>query len=371
MKQLIKGISFVAFLAVFAIAVLSAGAETAVSSNPQVVKPDIIQIISEFIGEDRIEGDTCERKFALEILHVLEANDYQVADSLLDNVETVYIFDFLRELCEIEYGNYFEWSVDEKYRFDKWMVEIGQLPYCFNLMPPMNELSQEEAFDLGVDAIRQRYGIEYDNSMENTTVSYCMVNPEDTVGIWRFRYTFRDGISVSVHVYRGKVTQCKMIPVISNISVEYDRLCSERGAFFKWSIYEKAEFAYALSAKLDIAQDRNETIDDIIVLEAIAEYGFCLPCDNSISQADAYDIASEAVKSKYGLKNGWDRDTEVYFSYFCDDAGICVWRIIFWKTGNSAYASGVVDMDAHTGEVFRIEKNGTKPNEFIPYIERL
>ena len=158
MQKLMKGISLVVFLAILVIAALSATAETLVTSNPQASDTDIIRIISDFIGESTIEGDTYGREYALEIIDVLEANDYQVPDSLLEDMETIYIFDYLRALCEIEYGNYFDWSVDEKYRFDEWMVEMGQLPYCFNLMPQTNELSQEEAFDLGVDMIKQRYG---------------------------------------------------------------------------------------------------------------------------------------------------------------------------------------------------------------------
>ena len=57
----------------------------------------------------------------------------------------------------------------------------------------------------------------------------------------------------------------------------------------------------------------------MIELDTIAEYGFCLPCDDAVSQEEAYSIAVNSVMHQYGLLKDWDSETEVYYSFFCDD----------------------------------------------------
>ena len=45
--------------------------------------------------------------------------------------------------------------------------------------------------------------------------------------------------------------------------------------------------------------------------------------------------------------------------------------MIFWKTGSASYPSGVGDLAALTGDIIRIDKNGTMPNEYIPWADRI
>ena len=74
--------------------------------------------------------------------------------------------------------------------------------------------------------------------------------------------------------------------------------------------------------------------------------------------------------STYSLPEGWETQSEVYYSFFFKPETGYTWRVIFWKTGNASYPSGVVDMDALTGNVQRVAKTGTMPNEFMPYPDR-
>lgn len=95
-----------------------------------------------------------------------------------------------------------------------------------------------------------------------------------------------------------------------------------------------------------------------------------MPTAECISQEDAYQIAVTATSQEYGLTEGWKAQSEVYYSFFFKPETGYTWRVIFWKTGNASFPSGVVDMDALTGNVQRVAKNGTMPNEFMPYPDR-
>ncbi len=331
---------------------------------------DILQIIEAYVLDIDTDTDCFEIDIALDVLELISYYGYDTSTIQLNKLEPIYVFDFLLAVCELGYGDYLDWSIELKHRFDRLMVDIGQLQCCFNLLPDDNELSQNAAFDLALAEIENRYNYNCDGAVAK--VSYVRHESGDQKGVWRFSCSLSNDISVSVHIYQGSVIWCKVSPVIGAIDIEYEALCDKRGAFFKWSIADKVNFALTLPYELANARARNEQLPNMNILTAIAEYGFCLPVEDSISQECAYALAVKAVQLKYTLQTGWDDVTEVYYSFFYDkEAARYVWRVIFWKTRNKVYPSGVVDLDAETGEILRVEHNGEKPNDYIPYVDRL
>lgn len=82
-----------------------------------------------------------------------------VPEAFLGTDEPVAVYDFALAVCELAYGDYYDWPLEERNGFDLLMVEAGQLPYCFNLLPNADEISREEAFALAASAVKERYGL--------------------------------------------------------------------------------------------------------------------------------------------------------------------------------------------------------------------
>lgn len=156
-----------------------------------------------------------------------------------------------------------------------------------------------------------------------------------------------------------------------SLQKEYEQLCDERGAFFKWSLVEKMEYANSLPTKLENAQEMKETVKSDFELETIANYGFCIPTEECISQKQALSIAINVTKERFDLPDNWETQSEIYYSFFVNDESDYIWRVIFWKVRNEKYPSGIVDLNAIDGNVLRIERNGNTAAEYIPYLDRI
>lgn len=280
-------------------------------------------------------------------------------------------YDVILSICEQEYGSYYKWTVLQRYRFDSLMVLLGQLPSCINLNPAQDDIDQSEALDIAISEIAKRYGQAYQSIDYAVSVSYVAFDAGSTQGMWRFGIEYSNGDAFSVHVLHGDVIHCAYEKRISSLESEYNDLCEKRGAFFKWSLYEKVEYADSLPDKLRIAQAKNETLMCYDELVAISQYGFCIPTEDSLREEEVRLIAIEAVQAEYHLPAEWHAHAEIYDSFFSTRTGDYVWRVIIWNTGNDVFPSGAVEMNAKTGEIIWLEKNGTKPHESIPYLERI
>ena len=285
-----------------------------------------------------------------------------------DNSNT---YDAILSICEQEYGSYYGWTVSQRYQFDSLMVMLGQLPYCINLNPEQDNVDQSSALDIALSEIVQRYGDMYKSIDFDVSVSYCAIEVGSVQGMWCFGIEFLNGDAFSVHVLHGNVIHCTYEKRISNLESEYNELCDKRGAFFKWNLNEKVEYANSLPDKLLIAQAKNETSMSYDELVAISRYGFTMPTDESLQEEVVRLIAIEAVQAEYNLSAEWHANAEIYYSFFSTRSGDHVWRVIIWNTGNNVFPSGIVEMNSKTGEVIRIEKNGTQPHEYIPYLNRI
>ena len=305
------------------------------------------------------------------IIALIEAEGITIPDEL-HNQSDVYIYDASMRLLEAEWGPYHSWSIEQKHQFDLLMVSAKQIPYCFNLLPGDTELSQEAALGKALQAISERYGVTVDvtKTPNEVVFSYYLADAKTHKAMWRIGVTDQDA-AYTVHLLDGEVILCKQERMTSNLDLEYDTLCAEKGAFFTWNLEDKMHYAQSLPVKLAAAEKSGTHPMNENDLVAIANYGFCLPTAECISQDDAYQIAVAATSQEYRLPEGWEAQSEVYYSFFFKPETGYTWRVIFWKTGNASYPSGVVDLDALTGDIIRIDKNGTMPNEYIPWADRI
>lgn len=292
---------------------------------------------------------------------------YPVSESEFKDEE--YTYDVALDILESILGNYFDWTIEEKHQFDQLMVECGELSYCFNLLPGDGEISQEDALRIALNEISSRFNLD-PSLLDNPSaiyVSYYIADHSVCGGMWRFGVELQNQMNFSVEVTDGSVTRCEKNIVIDDLEEEYNSLCEQRGAFFKWSLQEKMEFANSLPLKLAKAKKKDALLRSVVELEAIAAYGFCLPADEAISQEEALSLAAAAMEDEFHISN-WN---ETYYSFFFrKDVGY-VWRVIFWGTEDEQYTSVVVDMQALTGELLSMKTNGKTLSEYIPYVERL
>ncbi len=285
---------------------------------------------------------------------------------------TIYKYDFSLDLLEAAWGNFYDWSIEKKHLFDQLMVNTGQLDACFNLLPDEHEISQADARALAFTEIQNRYGIEPQALAAQADIdySYALSSAPPCEPAWRLGIAFEQRVFF-VEVLDGEVHTCSEFVVSGDLEEEYIALREEKGAFFTWTLEDKMAFADSLPEKLAQAQASGALIPSDIELNAIANYGFCLPGESAIPQDEALNIAIEATTSAFSLENGWEQTAEIYYSFFRNETQGTVWRVIFWKAKQDNYPSGLVDLNAETGEVLRVAKNGVLPNDYIPYVDRL
>lgn len=330
----------------------------------------IYTILSTVLSDPATHTEIINDSVYQSIVTQIEAKGFSLYDASF-NQNALYTYDTSMQLLEVEWGPYHAWSIEQKHQFDLLMVSAKQIPFCFNYLPDEQELTKEAALEVALKAISDRYGvvIEVENNQDTVVFSYYLADAETQKAMWRIGANDQE-TAYTVHLMNGEVILCQQERMISNLDLEYDALCEEKGAFFTWSLEDKLSFSQSLQVKLAAAEKTGSHLMNENDLTAIANYGFCLPTGECIPQDDAYQIAVVAAAQEYGLTEGWDSQAEVYYSFFYKPETGYSWRVIFWKTGNAAYPSGVVDIDALTGTVQRVAKNGTMPNEYIPYPDR-
>ena len=262
-------------------------------------------------------------------------------------------------------------SAEGKHQLDEFLLEGNMIPHVYHVIPEKNELPEDDARKHALNAICEKYNIHFGGLLRNIQVDTHYFTPTgmNKDAMWLFHVTLENGDRYYVNVHNGQVTECERLDNWESLFESYDTLCSEKGAFFTWSIEEKAAYAAELPQRILSAYMEGQDMDKCADLLAIAGQGFCLPGDTDMTQKDALDKAMQAAEEKYGMPSGWADEAEVYYSFFRTEDG-SVWRVIFWKTGVGELPGAVVDMDAKSGEPFRVERYDGTPTS-IPYRERL
>ena len=302
-----------------------------------------------------------ERK---QVIDRLNDNGYNTDEIIIDSIDYIARYDFALSVCCEVYGPRETWSINSRHVFDVAMVELGELDYCINLIPNDLELQQKDAVDKALSCISERAETQY----AKITVSYTVQENNTMKGQWVI------GVECETNAYEVEIrdghTICREIPRVSFAEGYYADLIEQNGPFFKWPLDEKAKFASEVKQLLNQSEE-SALFPQEEELRTIASYGFCLPTTGSLTQENAHSIAVQACSDKYGVSEEMLQEGEAFFSFFTSSDGHYIWRVIFWDIQTEFYHSGIVEIDACTGGVLKVEKNGDSPDDYIPYADRL
>lgn len=262
-------------------------------------------------------------------------------------------------------------SVDGRYLLDAFMVDGGLMPHVYHVLPEEDEISRDAAWEKAEDALREQFGLSFAGTFRNIWVDTHYFTPTGAKAdaFWLFHVELENRAKYSIRVQGGEVTLCRRLEQEEALFESYTKLCDEKGAFFTWTPDEKWEYASQLPEAILSAYMEGQDLDRCGDLLAIAGQGFSLPANGVMARAEALEKANQAVKEKFGLNGGWADQAEIGYSLF-RQGDVFIWRVIFWKTGRNEMPGAVVDMNAITGEAFRVERYDGTP-ESIPYRERL
>ena len=291
---------------------------------------------------------------------------------------TIYTYEWIQDLLEVPLGSYYGWSIENKHRFDLLMVQLGQLEQCINLLPEEEGvISEEEALAIASSALADRFQVT-PAILKEYTVNPFFSNMEVQTDVWqkrcRFGFEALSGYDSSYSVEldtAGNIVLCESYNdrAIDAAERYYSRLLEEKGAFFTWSLEDKASFAKSFPTMF--TQQQIQESQYCQELLAILDMGFCLPTPEAISSAEALALAVTATQQCCQLDDGWADAFSVYFSFFQRADGTCVWRVIFWGSQLGDYQGGLVELDAATGTVLDVKKNGGTYDTSISVLDRL
>ena len=291
---------------------------------------------------------------------------------------SLYTYEWIQDLLEVPLGSYYGWSIENKHRFDLLMVQLGQFDQCINLLPEEEgAISEEDALAIASSALADRFQVT-PAILEEYTVNPFFSNMEVQTDVWqkRWRLGFEapSGYDSSYAVELntdGNIVLCECYNdrAIDGAERYYSRLLEEKGAFFTWSLEDKASFAKSFPTMF--TQQQIQESQYCQELLAILAMGFCLPTPEAISSAEALALAVTATQQRYQLDDGWADAFSVYFSFFQRADGTYVWRVIFWGSQLGDYQGGLAELDAATGTVLDIKKNRGTFDTSISVLDRL
>lgn len=262
-------------------------------------------------------------------------------------------------------------TVEGRYMRDVFMTEGKLIPRIFHVMPVPGEIKSDEALSLALNEMRKKYNLNYADWTRNMKVDTHYFTPTGELkdAFWLFHAKLENGDQYAMRVTNGQVMVCQRLEHEEALYEAYTILCDEKGAFFKWSLEDKVNYAKQLPDAILEAYMEGQDLSRCGDLLAIARQGFSLPSKDVMSQADALEKAKQAVENSFSPAEGWDQKANINYSLYRKEDSF-IWRVIFWKTGQKELPGAVVDMDAKTGVPFRVEKYDGTP-ESIPYVERL
>lgn len=262
-------------------------------------------------------------------------------------------------------------TVDGRYLLDVFMMEGGLLPHVYHLLPNAEEISRDTAWHLAEEALRMQFQLAFEGTFRNVWVDTHYFSPtgEKQDAFWLFHVKMENGTKYAVQVRAGEVSVCHRLEEEEALFEAYTKLCDEKGAFYTWTPDDKWHYASRLPEEILAAYIEGQDLSCCADLLAIARQGFALPTDDVPAYAEMLEKAEEAVEKALCLPEDWAAKAVIQDSFFCTEERL-TWRVIFIKTGMKECPGAVVEMDAFTGEVFRLERYDGTP-ESIPYVERL
>ena len=228
--------------------------------------------------------------------------------------------------------------------------------YFHNYFTECTDLTEAE-INATMEAYRHADAFEttMSNGQEAWAVSY-MGDMDDE------RY-FNNIYTLFLDRYTGKCLYISRPEVVNPIAKEHGKLIMEKGPFVSWSLEEKYDFHQEFSKKyadfLAIAHEENYVPVGDYLLRLIS-YDFRMPDENCISEDDAIEYATVALKKQETLSDEHIADkyvieTSFLFSNEYLEDGNLVWKIFFIPAPPVSPDYGYyVEIDAYNGETLGI-----------------
>lgn len=334
---------------------------------------DVFSYVEAILAESDPLEKTWTAEQAMQNIQRASAFGLTLPDTLQNETyggKVVLKYDLCRSLLESQLGELRAWSLEDKHRFHHLLTTYGQLQRCINILPKEGDIPHQEALDLAKAALYESHGATEAILEEYILYSFFVYTEEYPEGTWCF--FFEKPVEL-VRYHIGISSQGEIqfidIPGFGMLDRYYMEITAEKKAFFTWSLKDKARFSEELFNKVLGENERGHEV--LPEVQAIADYRFCLPTADAITQEEATAIAVQATQAEFGFHDHWEDAFEIYYSFFHTDTGSYCWRVVFWRSSIGDYVGGMVEMDAITGEVTLVQASGGNADTAIPYFDRL
>ena len=284
---------------------------------------------------------------------------------------------WLQHFFEQYKGDLITWPLEDQYAFDQMLLafDITHQPQYF--LPKEGELTRDEAL-----AITKKLALDYDldlveedfDSFQSLSASLFASDEYNQI-LWKVvlrkpspdfvTYLKTDGELVSFERQEGMEVSSPTLKLQAALE-------KEKGLFQFWSLEDKAWLSAVLPALIDKETYQGNKVFPIAY--AIASYRFTLPPEEAIGIKAATNMAINASQKNFSLPNHWLESVKIGTSFFYNDDNLPIWRITFWPApahSIDGFYGARVELNALTGQILIIEKNGNTSDTTIPYENRI
>ena len=229
-------------------------------------------------------------------------------------------------VCRVAFGgNYGEWTIAERHWFQDMMVSIGWAHENHELLPGPDDLSEEEAKERLMAAIRAEYGEELpleDSAQFAVSISYYPADEENAA--WTLTcHPRQDGAEA---YYTASLSRAGEVLDVQSVDYGRSQTLEERGYAFRLTEEEAVHLAAdAIRSRTgkDVPLEDPEKYHSIVYrtkdplgwqvdfISHTADWGRCSAHVNdatgeaAIAAADVGDITADNILTRYRSQNGW------------------------------------------------------------------
>jgi hypothetical protein len=326
------------------------------------------------------------------ILADMAAKNINVSDDTIAQIESRKSSDkekveksaVLRILLEGEMGPRYNWTIEEKHRFDDLLVSYGLMRCPIAVLPGENDIKQEAAEAAAKDYLQKAYHVPEDllEVYEINAFFELMPGPADKddaqAPYWTFTFKTPEGEEEYSVTLTSKGAVQNSVDLIKQKSEEdplktyLEQAEAEKGVFHFWPVKDKVEFSKKIQAMAEGRLAQGYTVFPLA--QTIADTNFRLPGEKDITEEEAVSLAVQAVKKAQGFQDGWENGYNIGRSLFDNEEGLSIWRITFWikdRSSSCTYRRGRVQLNAFTGEVLSCDADGATYDTSVPYDEMI
>ena len=340
-------------------------------SSQQFIQQEVLPIAKEN------DADGYEEKFSNQelskIVQLAQENGIELSSDMMTAFENGFGYSeqsAIMEIVSADFGEkYYSWSIEQKYWFGEMMVLLGFRTYNPCHLPSEDEASLQDCLLTIQNRILEDYGDDItDASIWKQSVSFEELSENGTMHgnpHWYFNF---DSLDLQHNLYEVELTaQGEIISVKPSFVPSDDSTGNEivdqfgqiYGYYGNWSVETWVSLDQALQGRVPGGARA--------WFFACANY--ILPPTNSIPQAEAEQLALQAVGKEY---------TKVDGVVCCLDCGTPIWKIGLKTLYPQDIGSGeyshiwLVEMDCFSGEINNIQEYspGSQISPLIQWVPR-